>query len=68
LIVTNFYKNRNKQLADKNPEKYSNKVLYVSLEHLKERVKTEEDEDSFLMEILPSYSLERVFSIGKVNN
>lgn len=70
FIVTTFYKKRNKELAEQDPETFKNKIMYVSLDYLKEEAKKklEGDEEStnktvsdwFIIENIPSYSLEKV--------
>ena len=71
-VVTTFYKRRNKELAEIDPDTYANKISYVSLSYLKEASKkTKEGQegeeviekgssDRFIIDNVPNFSLEKV--------
>lgn len=68
-IVTNFYKKRNKELAEQDPETFKDKITYVALDGIKaESTKDREGKDVveegisdwFIINNIPSFSLEKV--------
>ena len=62
--MTNLYKKRNKELVNYDSKKLESGIKYVSLEHLKEEVK-DDQEDNFIYNCVPTFSLEKVYSKSK---
>jgi len=71
-IVTTFYKKRNKELAEKDPENFKDKITYVALDHIKAEITKDKEgndiveegiSDWFIINNVPSFSLEKYNSL-----